>query len=369
MLFCFFVADRLDDEIEKYLEAMVETEDCLKYCEEILGPLTEKPISATSCTKKQLITESSNAEDSTPPVLDNSTKGITSTEISLQQTRGPGYSYVAANLAECNEITLDLLQILDLANSNEWLETEIVDFYCHYLKNKAKLNNQQVTITPSMYVYLTNREKNNWVHARQTQLPWNDTLVLFDVQNQRKHIHSLLLDNHFVLLELDRDTLTCTVYDSFKNEREENQPGILEKDIQLIKKHVLPDFFMNEACTTAWEVRYFDDMPQQNDHINCGVFVMSAARDIMAGQQSYVNSPKSMEAERMEILREILTTTKMGRQFLEIAENDDTILKYLIENDATKALNAQNEFHEKRRQDKLKEEERKRQQEEQIFTT
>lgn len=331
--------------MEKCLEALVETEDMLKDCEEVLGTLSDN-LPANVHTEERQVTEpptTTQKKSKLPgdPLLVETLKPSTSPSSSESH---PAYTFYSTILANCNDVQLNSEHLLNLANQNEWLETEIVDFYCRYLQQKGNLKNQ-ITITPSAYVYLTNREENLWVRARQGEIPWVDNLVLFDVQQQNKHIHPLLLNNHFVLLELDRQSKVCTVYDSFKNERENNQPGILENDKFLIKTHVLPDFFMDTKEVIPWEVKYFEDMPQQTDHINCGVFVMSAARDIMNGVNSYITKPKCVESLRTEFIREILLTTENGQNLLVVAGDDDKKLKSYIQEDALKAKKARKEFY------------------------
>lgn len=335
----------LDQEMEKYLEALVETEDIFKDCEKVLGPLSEK-------SRAKTISETDLKGDITNTKLDSDNyscidpgkEAVNSTTNTQSKLRGDGYDFVSTILASCNDVYLNSEHLLNLLQHDEWIETEIIDFYCLHLQQRGKLK-QKITITPSAYVYLNNRERNEWIHARNAEIPWKDTLVLFDTQQQEKHVHPLLLNNHFVLIELDRKTKTCVIYDSFKNKREQNQPGILEDDRQLIKTHVLPDFFMSKESVFTWKVEHFEDMPQQNDQINCGIFVMSIAKDIINGHSSKITTPKGMEEQRMEIAREILLTTEQGVNLLNIAGNNNKLLKSLIQSDVEKAKQSLKEFY------------------------
>lgn len=236
--------------------------------------------------------------------------------------------------ARCGDMYMDSRHLQSFLNPHMWVETEHID-YC--LRHKSKKTKTNTTVTRAAYTMLMSRERNEWQRARRFQVPWDEELTLLDVQSQDKHLHPLFMMNHFVLLELRKQTKTCVIYDSMMIKRETNFKGTLHNDRQIIKEFALPDFFMDENEHKTWQVIHYDKMPQQFDEISCGVYVISAAADIINGRE--IQNISCVTAQRMAIVKDILTTTEEGQSLLRIAKSDDDLL-FHIKADANQANKA-----------------------------
>lgn len=154
------------------------------------------------------------------------------------------------------EVILRSADLADMCHEHQWMFTDHVDFVFDFMRQKYP---SLFTITSSNFVskfYNAATQDSEWRNCRKDYKgSVFDDVYNIDITNAVHILHPLLVNNHWVLLYIDKNKKICTIYDSYKPTQK------LRKEIFA---NALP-VFLKDQNTKGWNCRFFTNLPKQTD--------------------------------------------------------------------------------------------------------
>lgn len=227
---------------------------------------------------------------------------------------------------ECSgkQWSLNSQELSNLATVGVWLDNCQIDFLLQHIQQQnTSSKHNDISISNSFYAQFSNK---CWQFSKDTGL---DGPICLDIQSEDRHIHPLLLENHWMLLYMEKTTSSCTVFDSVLASKTEKQR---KDELKVIQNIVLPQFLYNPSNKTEWSVQYFNNMPSQSDSESCGLYVLSAAEAIIKHGFLEIHEIKCPSETRKSWTREILRDhfTESGRSIIDDASESGNDVINLI---------------------------------------
>lgn len=112
-------------------------------------------------------------------------------------------------------------QLADICNVHYWIETEEMEFMMKFAKSRSPLtdyiiSNQFYAWKQLAFDEKTNRNVYKWRSTKDygIERPDKHPVDECDPVNYKKILHPLIVHNHWCLLDINKETKTCTLYDS-----------------------------------------------------------------------------------------------------------------------------------------------------------